>query len=135
MCPASVVFSPEMTRSEALERVRESPLDAWPVVGEDGLLGMLRRRDLSGPDSRQHVRDFFPEDLNRNQTGSANNPHVHPDHPLSLALERMGACGLNVLPVVNRANVRELIGIVALDYILKMYGLEHLRSSPDKREQ
>lgn len=50
-------------------------------------------------------------------------PHVHPDHSLSLALERMGATGLNVLPVVSRANVRQLIGIISLDDILDAYGV------------
>jgi CBS domain-containing protein len=49
-------------------------------------------------------------------------PHVHPDHSLSLALERMGASGLNVLPVVSRANVRQLVGIVALNDILSTFG-------------
>jgi CBS domain-containing protein len=50
-------------------------------------------------------------------------PHVHPDHSLSLALERMGTSGLSVLPVVSRANVRQLIGIIALDDILDAYGV------------
>jgi len=42
---------------------------------------------------------------------------------LSLALERMGASGMNVLPVVSRANVRQLIAIVTLDEILAAYGV------------
>ena len=33
-------------------------------------------------------------------------PHVHGDHPLGLALTRMGATRHTVLPVVSRANVR-----------------------------
>ena len=32
-------------------------------------------------------------------------PHVHPDHSLALALERMGASGHRVMPVVGRAKV------------------------------
>jgi CBS domain-containing protein len=35
----------------------------------------------------------------------------------------MGASGLKVLPVVSRANVRELLGIVVLDDILDAYGV------------
>ena len=42
---------------------------------------------------------------------------------MSLALERMGTSGLNVLPVVSRANVHLLIGIVVLDDILAAYGV------------
>jgi CBS domain-containing protein len=56
-------------------------------------------------------------------------PHVHPDHSLSLALEQMGASGLNVLPVVSRANLRQLIGIIALDDILDAYGVSKLGRS------
>jgi hypothetical protein len=35
----------------------------------------------------------------------------------------MGTAGLKVLPVVSRANVRKVIGIVALDDILNTYGV------------
>ena len=52
-------------------------------------------------------------------------PHVHPDHSLSLALERMGSTGLNVLPVVSRANVRLLMGVIVLDDVLQAYGVAH----------
>ena len=49
--------------------------------------------------------------------------HLHPDHSLSLALERMGTSGLNVLPVVSRANVHLLVGVVVLGDILAAYGV------------
>jgi CBS domain-containing protein len=49
--------------------------------------------------------------------------HVHPDHPLGLALERMGASGHKAVPVVSRADVRELLGVLTLDDILKTYGV------------
>ena len=42
---------------------------------------------------------------------------------LSLAMERMGTSGVNVLPVVSRANVHQLVGVVALDDILSTYGV------------
>ena len=35
----------------------------------------------------------------------------------------MGTSGLNVLPVVSRANVRQLLGIVVLDDVLGAYGV------------
>jgi hypothetical protein len=35
----------------------------------------------------------------------------------------MGSSGLNVLPVVSRANLRQLIGMIALDDILNAYGV------------
>jgi CIC family chloride channel protein len=51
-------------------------------------------------------------------------PHVHPDQGLDVALHRMGSSGLRVLPVVSRSDVRRLEGIVALDDVLRVYGLE-----------
>jgi predicted transcriptional regulator len=48
-------------------------------------------------------------------------PHVHMDQSFDLALERMGAAGVDVLPVVSRFNVNQLIGIVRLADILRAY--------------
>ena len=45
-------------------------------------------------------------------------PHVHPDQGLDLALERMGANQIEILPVVNRADVHKLEGIVTLRDVL-----------------
>ena len=50
-------------------------------------------------------------------------PHVHPDHGLDLALERMGSNQLDILPVVNRADVHKLEGIVTLRDVLEAYGV------------
>ncbi len=50
-------------------------------------------------------------------------PHVHPDHGLDLALENMGINQVEVLPVVGRANVHELKGIVTLQDVLDAYGV------------
>jgi CBS domain-containing protein len=49
-------------------------------------------------------------------------PHLHSDQSLTVALERMGAAGLDALPVVSRADVHKLEGIVALQDVLKFYG-------------
>jgi CIC family chloride channel protein len=51
-------------------------------------------------------------------------PHVHADQGLDQALERMGANHVDVLPVVNRANVHKLEGIVTLKDVLDAYGLD-----------
>jgi CBS domain-containing protein len=41
----------------------------------------------------------------------------------------MGAARLNVLPVVSRENLRQLIGIVALNDVLGVYGV----AEPERR--
>jgi CBS domain-containing protein len=46
----------------------------------------------------------------------------------------MGATGLNVLPVVSRANVRQLIGVIALDDILDAYGVAKRGSLREQSE-
>jgi CIC family chloride channel protein len=53
-------------------------------------------------------------------------PHVHPDQGLDVALERMGANQLELLPVVSRADVHKLEGIVTLRDVLDSYGVNHL---------
>ena len=61
-------------------------------------------------------------------------PHVHPDHTLNLALERMGAAKVHVLPVVSRANVRLLLGVVVLEDVLEAYGVGRQSASKDYSE-
>jgi CIC family chloride channel protein len=50
-------------------------------------------------------------------------PHVHSDQELDLALERMGANQLDILPVVSRADMHKLEGIVTLRDVLESYGV------------
>ena len=51
-------------------------------------------------------------------------PHVHPDQTLDLALERMGANQIEILPVlVNRADMHKLEGMVTLRDVLDAYGV------------
>ncbi len=57
-------------------------------------------------------------------------PHVHPDHSLAVALERMGDAHLDVLPVVSRANIHLVLGEVALQDILRVYGFDESRRTP-----
>lgn len=110
----------------ALNQVRDGPFDAWPVGGEEGLWGMVKSSDLERAavnDAHETLADFLGGTYPGTPPDAAKLPHVHPDHSLSLALERMGASGLNALPVVSRGNVRELMGIVLLGDILGAYGV------------
>jgi CIC family chloride channel protein len=49
-------------------------------------------------------------------------PHVHADQGLDLALDRMGSNHVEILPVVSRADVHKLEGIVTLRDVLDSYG-------------
>jgi chloride channel protein, CIC family len=46
-------------------------------------------------------------------------PHVHPDHVLEEALRRLG--DLPILPVINRADIHRLEGVIGLADILHVY--------------
>ena len=132
MRPASAVLSPEEDVTAALNQIKDGPFDAWPVADGDGLWGMVRTAELEqaaadGPAGRK-VSEILS--AAGNEGGSEQFPHVHPDHSLSLALERMGSTGLNVLPVVSRANVRQLLGIVILDDVLMAYGVAKRSHTP-----
>ena len=121
------VLSPDLQIAAVLHQMKDGTFDAWPVVGKEGLWGMIRNSEVeqaaADGGSNKKVAEIFGEGSRSGHSSSEELPHVHPDHSLSLALERMGTSGLNVLPVVSRANVRQLIGIIVLDDILDAYGV------------
>jgi chloride channel protein, CIC family len=119
--PAALVLPAAAPVVIALDMVKDTHADAWPVVDADGLRGMLRSTELAqaaaGDQNRPIAELLEVPSLEEME-------HTHPDHPLSLALERMGASGLHVLPVVSRADVHQLLGVVELDDILDVYGVQ-----------
>jgi chloride channel protein, CIC family len=128
MRPAAVVLSPDTEVVAAVHRVQGEPFDAWPVADDGGLWGMIRKSALeeAASNGRSSVKlsEIAGEGPGHQRPDAEKLPHVHPDHGLSLVLERMGATGFYVLPVVSRANVRQLLGVVVLDDVLHAYGVE-----------
>jgi len=119
MRPPTVVMRSEMTIREAFDQAHNTEFHAWPVTDERGVVGIIGLDSLekalaNGEDTKQ-LRDFV---------NALDFPHVHADQPLHLALERMGAAKLDVLPVVSRANIHRLIGVVVLTDVLNSYGVE-----------
>jgi CBS domain-containing protein len=131
MRSAPAVLSPDLQIAAAHLQVKDCALDAWPVIDAGGLCGMVRNSDLSqaasGGAPEKKVAELLGAGIGFGHSTARELPHVHPDHSLSLALERMGTSGLKVLPVVSRANVRQLIGVIALDDILDAYGVTNSR--------
>ena len=127
MQPVPIILQPDMPQSAAAELVAGSGMDAWPVADASGLLGMMTKTKLENsiahglPDKT--VSDVLGESFPRHLPSAEEFPHLHLDHDLGLALERMGASGVNVLPVVSRANLRDLLGVVTLDDVLRAYGV------------
>ncbi len=117
--PASIVLDSAITAEDAMHQVYDASANAWPVTEGERFLGMARLRDL-----REEVAQLTMSDLLEDeQAATASSLHLHPDHPLHLALERMGSSGLNVLPVVSRASLNQLIGVVTLGDVLSAYGV------------
>ena len=123
------LLSPDMEVAEAAAEVRRYAMDTLPVVDDHRLWGMIAKWELESAIAQGGADKRLSELFLTRTTGSAGEfPHVHPDHGVELALERMGATGYNVLPVVSRADVRRLLGVVALDDILDVYGLLKIRA-------
>lgn len=115
------VLEADMTPSQARERVRNSPWRAWPVVDGRGLVGMIGAEELAAAEARDAGGRLV--DAADVRAG----PHLHDDHLLDLALERMGEASVDVLPVVSRLDVRRLEGVVGLDDVMRVYGFRELR--------
>ena len=109
----------QMTVREAFERAHKTEFHSWPVADERGVVGIvgltrLEQAMANGEETKQ-LRDLVD---------GLHFPHVHADQPLHLAIERMGAAELDVLPVVSRANIHHLMGVVILPDVLNSYGFK-----------
>jgi len=118
MRDASEIWSGELTVQEALEKSKSSEFRSWPVSDDRGVIGVvslqqLRQANGDGEAGKRLSEFVLGTDF----------PHVHADHSLHLALDRMGASRLDLLPVVNRANVHQLEGVVTLQDVLDSYGV------------
>ncbi|MEO8622268.1 MAG: chloride channel protein [bacterium] len=123
----------DLPLTSALEQIEDRALEAWPVEDADGFLGMVRKTDLAAAVASGRGETTLGELLAYSEThasgGSHGVAHVHVDQSLGQALARMGDSRHTVLPVVSRANVRLLLGIVTLPDVLRAYGVQ----SPKQR--
>jgi tetratricopeptide (TPR) repeat protein len=69
------------------------------------------------------LANLVPDPGNRLDLNFANFPHLHTDHPLDTALQRMAGSGISVLPVVSRTNVRGLLGSISRDEVISAYAV------------
>ena len=118
MHAATEVLDARGTIQEALEKVAASKLHAWPAVDDRGVIAMVSLGQLQKALIEGATEKPLSEILTAGEF-----PHVHADHSLNMALDRMGSSQLDVLPVVNRANVHKLEGIVTLQDVLRLYGV------------
>jgi CIC family chloride channel protein len=118
--PAVESLPADITIQEALQRVRASKIRSWLITNERGVVGLInlptleRAADEDDTKKLSAIVDalFFP--------------HVHADQGLDLALDRMGSNQVEILPVVSRADVHKMEGIVTLRDVLDAYGVNPL---------
>jgi CIC family chloride channel protein len=117
MRPATESLPAEITVREALERVSSGTLSTWLVTDQRGVVGVINLSKLE-----MELTEGADKKL-AELVGVFVFPHVHSDQGLDMALDRMGANQIELMPVVNRGNVHKLEGIVTLRDVLAAYGV------------
>jgi chloride channel protein, CIC family len=117
MHTATELLPAEITVREAVERVRPTEFRTWLVTDRRGVVGVINLSRLE-----RELAEGADKKLCE-LVDALTFPHVHSDQGLDLALERMGANQIEILPVVNRADVHKLEGIVTLRDVLDAYGV------------
>ncbi len=130
--PASQVLSAHEPIRQAAASV-ERERGCWPVVDEGGLRGMLAAEKLdeamAANRGDEPLANLVPEPAVTEELTAQVFPHVHSDHTLDDAMQRIAESGLKVLPVVSRTNIRELKGTLSLEDILSAYRIGHAQAA------
>jgi CIC family chloride channel protein len=103
---------------EALQLALASHYRCWPVCDDHGVVGVVSKRRLERA-AEEHGRAKQLSELLNAQSF----PHLHADQSLHLAMERLGESKFDLLPVVSRADVHKLEGVVLLRDVLDSYGI------------
>ena len=106
MQPPKETLPAEISVGDALQMTLNSNFHCWPVCDKTGVIGVLNQEGL------QRAAEQYGKEKQLGELVDARMfPHLHADQSLHLALERMGGAGLDLLPVVSRADVHKLEGI------------------------
>ncbi|PSH05579.1 MAG: chemotaxis protein CheA [Acidobacteria bacterium] len=118
------ILPSQMSVQNAVERTQASQFRSWLVEDEGSIVGVLSRTTLETA-----VTNGKGEQTLMSLFDALDFPHVHADHPLHLALERMSKAHIDILPVVNRADIHKLEGIITLRDVLDSYGVDSTGSA------
>ena len=119
MRSATETLMAQTKAGDAAERVKSSQFRTWLVMDEGSIVGVLSRAMIETA-----LKEGKAEHKLINLFDTLDFPHVHSDHALHLALERMSKAHIDILPVVSRADVHNLEGIVTLRDVLDSYGVD-----------
>lgn len=117
MRPVSESLAAGLSLADAVQQTQTSRFHSWLVINATGVVGVINRPGLE-QEAAQNPGKQMGE-----MVDGLMFPHVHSDQGINVALERMGANHLDILPVVNRANIHQLEGTVTLRDVLNSYGV------------
>ncbi len=117
------VANPDDSISDALERLQDHRSHGTPVVGPEGLVGIITMTDISRADGD-------PDQVTVEDVMTKRPITVVPSTPVSQALERMAALGVGRLPVVDEHQPSRLVGLFRREEAVRAYH-EALGSSTD----
>ena len=124
MRPATNWMAAEMLLANAVEAAHSKEFHTFLVGDGRRLIGVVSQKQIEKA-LNENGNDKCVSDL-IDTLGRIDFPHVHPDHALYVALERMGAYELDLLPVVSRADIHVPLGIVGIQDVLASYGLPQI---------
>jgi CIC family chloride channel protein len=112
---------PDAEVAKAKAFLEKANVGSWPVGEPRRVRGVINLQQVETADHVvTKVRDLI--------AGQENYPHAHSDHQVSYVLDRMRGEGTDMLPVVSRADIHELQGVVTLARILASYGITGKRA-------
>jgi chloride channel protein, CIC family len=117
------ILSAQMSVENAVEQTRSGRFRIWPVGDKGYFLGILNRDTIE-----RALVDGRKEQPLGSLVETSYFPHTHTDQALHLALGRMSKYHFDVLPVVHRADIHKLEGIVTLSDVLNAYGIDNIAS-------
>ena len=124
MQPGDRAFAPDLDLATAVQRLKEARVNAWPVAqGPSVPYRHCASQEHGRRGGRRQPRCEGHREPVRRCRSHSKFPFIYPDQSLSLALEKMGSAGVDTLPVVSRANVRQFLGVLTLPDILNAYGV------------
>lgn len=107
-----------MAVKHAAETVHSGTCRIWPVADGSYFLGIVTRETLECA-----LVDGRSNEPLKSLVETQHVQHLHADHPLYLALERMSKYHLDLIPVIRRADIHKLEGVVTLRDVLQAYGV------------
>jgi chloride channel protein, CIC family len=138
MRPAGECLKSDEDVQETVSRIGKETQRTWPVCNRTGVIGVVTLEQLQAALLAPTLPDQGSASSRSDQPAKKkisdlldgyDFPHLHTDHSLDLALDRLGATHTDLLPVVSRANIHQLLGVVHLHDVLKSYGVDHVTES------